>query len=830
MSRPATRVVPNSIIVLEDLEADTYENWKACMMTYLEAQELWDVIDHDPNSNSYSEDADRNKDWKKRNAAALLAIQTSCGPNILAVIRHIRSAKPAWETLADMKEQEQKQRQEHEQKQRQEEEQGAHYEDLLPQGLQFSVDDVPLMSGEWTVEEYQSWSIQMRAYLLNRGLWDEIIEVTIEPNGAPQVFYYTWREKNFIALRAIQASFGPHYIPEPIRRVTSAKIAWDILATLNKQRGIPPNASPPEQSTPGTNKRKQQYYRRILAAINSGDWDTVKGLLAEDPTTLTAAINEQGEAPIHAAIMAKQWKITRNLIELMSEKELEVRALEGATPLHLAACTQQIGIMKCLIAKNQKLVQLASEAEPRYPVTLGCAAGQRETTRYCYTCTPIQLLYPECGNDGSLLFQISIYNEWFDIALDLLQKCPPLSFGLPGQMVSPLTILAEKASAFYSGCQLWFWSRWIYSRIRKILEMKSNHAYAMAIVAILCKEISTGDHFDERVKEVENLLFSAAENGTKEIIIEILEAYPDVIYASDSEGRKLIMTAIVFRQEKIFSLLLGSKYAKLAFHFDTDKDGNNMLHLAGLPPPPQQLAKISGAALQMQRELQWFKEVESVMTTKYAQVANSNGDTPRQLFSKNHKQLKDEGEQWMKGTASSSTVVGALIITIMFTAAFTVPGGNVQETGLPIFRQSKTFLIFIISDAISLFSSSTSVMMFLGILTSRYAEDDFLKSLPTKLILGLSSLFLSIVAMMIAFSATLIIMLHGRLSVIIPVVLLAGVPIFLFARLQFPLLVEIFMSTYFGYFRRNKIQEAFLSRRNRFVNSWRQLWLRVKNI
>ncbi|KAJ4827690.1 hypothetical protein Tsubulata_035284 [Turnera subulata] len=340
--------------------------------------------------------------------------------------------------------------------------------------------------------------------------------------------------------------------------------------------------------------------------------------------------------------------------------------------------------------------------------------------------------------------------------------------------------------------------------IKRIQEMKSNHACAMEILECLCKEISTTDLSESQVKEVEKLLFSAAENGTKEILTGILDAYPDLIHASDPEDRKLIMTAIVSRQEKIFSLLLGKKYAKLAFQFGTDKDRNNMLHLAGLPPPPQQLAKISGAALQMQRELQWYKEVESVMTTNYAYNVNSNGDTPRQLFTKNHKELKNEGEQWMKDTATSSTVVGALIITIMFTAAFTVPGGNIQETGLPLFRRSKTFLIFIISDAISLFSSSTSVLMFLGILTSRYAEDDFLKSLPTKLIIGLSTLFLSIVTMMIAFCATLIIMLHGRLSVIIPVVLLASVPICLFARLQFPLLVEIFMSTYFGIFRMNK--------------------------
>ena len=150
----------------------------------------------------------------------------------------------------------------------------------------------------------------------------------------------------------------------------------------------------------------------------------------------------------------------------------------------------------------------------------------------------------------------------------------------------------------------------------------------------------------------------------------------------------------------------------------------------------------------------------------------------------------------MKEAATSCTVVGALIITIMFTVAFTVPGGNVQETGYPVFKDKESFTVFIVADAISLFSSSTSVLMFLGILTSRYAEEDFLKSLPTKLIIGLSMLFFSIAAMMVTFCAALIIMLDGRLQVIIPIVLLATIPVTFFMWLQFPLLVEIFVSTY----------------------------------
>jgi hypothetical protein len=136
-----------------------------------------------------------------------------------------------------------------------------------------------------------------------------------------------------------------------------------------------------------------------------------------------------------------------------------------------------------------------------------------------------------------------------------------------------------------------------------------------------------------------------------------------------------------------------------------------------------------------------MQEVESIVPPRYKEFLNKAGLTPRELFTENHKALMEEGEKWMKGTTTSCTVVGALIVTIMFAVAFIVVGGNKQETGYPIFLDEKVFILFIIFDVLSLFSAATSVLIFLGILTSRYVEDDFLESLPRKMIIGLSILF-----------------------------------------------------------------------------------------
>ena len=68
--------------------------------------------------------------------------------------------------------------------------------------------------------------------------------------------------------------------------------------------------------------------------------------------------------------------------------------------------------------------------------------------------------------------------------------------------------------------------------------------------------------------------------------------------------------------------------------------------------------------------------MESIVHPSVLEFTNKNGKKPRELFTESHKGLVKEGEKWMKETASSCTVAGALIVTIMFAAAITIPGGN----------------------------------------------------------------------------------------------------------------------------------------------------------
>ncbi|KAI3687161.1 hypothetical protein L1987_80853 [Smallanthus sonchifolius] len=177
----------------------------------------------------------------------------------------------------------------------------------------------------------------------------------------------------------------------------------------------------------------------------------------------------------------------------------------------------------------------------------------------------------------------------------------------------------------------------------------------------------------------------------------------------------------------------------------------------------------------------------------YRQRKNENGETPQNLFVKNHVTLVSKGEDWM----TNYMLVATLIATIVFAAAFTLPGGYNQNTGIPFFHNEPSLIIFVISDVVSLISASTSILIFLSILTSCYVDEDFMESLPEKLMFGITTLFLSITTMMVAFSASFFVLYDKKLKwVPVVVTCLAGMPVMLFAKMQFRFLVDVFSFTY----------------------------------
>uniref|UniRef100_A0A7N2LGJ0 PGG domain-containing protein n=2 Tax=Quercus lobata TaxID=97700 RepID=A0A7N2LGJ0_QUELO len=291
-------------------------------------------------------------------------------------------------------------------------------------------------------------------------------------------------------------------------------------------------------------------------------------------------------------------------------------------------------------------------------------------------------------------------------------------------------------------------------------------------------------------------IIKAVKDGRIEFVAKILKEFPELVWCVEkSTGRNIFMLVVLYRQDEVFHFLCRSP-EKNSILARVDFDSNSILHFAAMLEPFAKPNKAPGAALLMQREVHWFKEVQRVVHPSTLERTNKNGQTPRQLFIESHKELMKEGEKWVKEIANSCAVVGALIVSIMFAAAITVPGGNKQESGLPMFLNAKVFMLFIIFDALSLLSASYSLLMFLNLTLSSYEAEDFLQSLPKKVTQGIFNLIFSIATMMITFYASLFIILKGKLSVIIPVICFASVPVARSAWMLLRLLVDMFYLTF----------------------------------
>nr|DAD22618.1 TPA_asm: hypothetical protein HUJ06_024081 [Nelumbo nucifera] len=584
-------------------------------------------------------------------------------------------------------------------------------------------------------------------------------------------------------------------------------------------------------------------YLPLYKAVDGGDWESAERFLGVHPDAVRAKITSLGQTALHVATLNGNVVMVEKLVQLMSKDDLELTDNLNLTALAIAAISGTTKIAEAMVAMNEGLGCIR-DVNGYIPVVTAAYNGRNEMVHFLYSVTPMAEFNPDTsGSNGAALLVEAISAEIYDVALNLLQHYPRLAITKDTFGNTALTVLVRTLSAFPSGSRHGIWKQWVYASrcdinkakscehspslriqlfsladqlgqkpisyaikehyndpshlnttciyidvakfpikgIQQMYQKKLVNFQVIEILKVICSEVQKLDEAELQEAGVYFALITATEFGIVEFVDRIFRSHSHLTILN--LGRPIFSAATVHRQHKVFNLIYGMG-AKKGHILIFDNDGNTMLHLAALLSPSSQLNRVSGAALQMQRELQWFKEVEKVVPPRFRECQNKQGKTPQALFTEQHKDLVKEGETWMKDTATSCAVVATLIATII-------------DTGIPIFLHTKAFMIFIISDAFSLFSSSTSVLMFLAILTSPYAEEDFLVSLPKRLIIGLATLFFSVATMMIAFGATLFIVLHHRAQrTAIPITLLGSVPVALFVLLQFPLHVDMVFSTY----------------------------------
>ncbi|XP_031278247.1 ankyrin repeat-containing protein ITN1-like [Pistacia vera] len=542
----------------------------------------------------------------------------------------------------------------------------------------------------------------------------------------------------------------------------------------------------------------------LYKAALKGDWTNAKKLLEKDPTMLSASITKGQETVLHIAAGAKQTRFVEELIKSMQPEDLTLSDQNGSTAFCCAAAAGATEIARIMLKKNPSLLAIRG-SENMMPVFLAALLAQGEMSSFLYD-ELSQAQHVFNWDDKVALFFTCLTNGLYDLALKMLKDGPDLALARDRNCETALHDLARKPSIFPNKNQGPF-KRLINSFLRL---MKLNHnkdfqsTQALELVKCLWEETLKQDDLElaNLTQTPSRIVFEAAKFGNSQFLAELIHRYPDVIYHFDENDYSIFHIAVLHRHADVFNLIYEIGLSKDLFITCEDKDQhNNMLHLAAKLPHPSRICVVSGAALQMQRELVWFKGIEKIVKPSFRGKKNSNGQTPKELFTEEHKELLKRGEQWMKDTAKSCMLVATIITTVIFEAVFSVPGGNDSSKGLPIHLKETWFQVFVISDAIALSFSSISILIFLSILTSRYTEDDFLESLPFKLMVGFSTLFVSIITMMVAFSATLLLAYHDSINCVTMLTsVVAFVPTTLYVLLQYPIFGDIFCSTYHSRF------------------------------
>ncbi|KAI4301206.1 hypothetical protein L6164_034507 [Bauhinia variegata] len=284
-------------------------------------------------------------------------------------------------------------------------------------------------------------------------------------------------------------------------------------------------------------------------------------------------------------------------------------------------------------------------------------------------------------------------------------------------------------------------------------------------------------------------LLVAAKNGVIEMVKKILERIPVAILDRTKEEKNILHVAVENRQPHIFNELKNHDVWDNLIE-TVDVNGNNVLHFAAKVSKYKPW-QIPGSAMQMQWEIKWYQYVKEAVPQHLIFQSNNDDDTPGEIFKECHKELVKDGSEWLKSTAESCSVVAALIAGVSFATSSQVPGGS-NDTGEPNLEGHPAFNVFAITSLVALCFSITALVMFLAILTSRQQPKDFRRDLPFKLLLGLSSLLVSIASILVSYCAAYFFVLKDRVSTGLYIIYTATcLPVSFYAVAQFPLYFDL---------------------------------------
>ncbi|XP_058088011.1 uncharacterized protein LOC131234979 isoform X15 [Magnolia sinica] len=572
-------------------------------------------------------------------------------------------------------------------------------------------------------------------------------------------------------------------------------------------------------------------------AVNNGKTDIVENLVEKlmDLRVLDIT-NKMGNTAIHLAAIAGNVRMCKCMAEKRPQLVVKPNTI-GETPLlaavkygrkeafiYLHSKCYQVDGNDYLIRKNgyQNILHAAIEREyfdlayqiiKKYNKNL---KSDWDLANFLnvkgFSALHLLASRPSAFRSGSQLgrFKLLFYNF---IVIDRLEETP-LNSILNNESQSIRNIQSQENYPTFPQW-LWWWRRYPrkqrdeenphdkryestgFINIDEMKEEKQKHTWAVQIMEELVSQSSWWEYDPVYLnRRGQSPFLMAASMGVVEMVEKILDVFPVAICDVDDQGgRNALHFAAANRKHRVFKVI--SERCSLDYVFRrSDHQVNTPLHLAAKLDSERQPWRTSSAVLQILLELNWFKIVSKIMPPDLLAYRNADLQTAKDIFTKTHKDMIKEGADELTRMANSCSVVAALIATVAFATAATIPGGFRSEDGKPMFEGKIAFYVFTVSSFLALCASIISVITFLAILNYPHQESDFGMYLPRKMMIGFTSLLLSIAFMFASFCASHFFLLKDKLhhSMAYPLYLIYLIVCFiitLFAICQFPLYFDI---------------------------------------
>ncbi|KAL0315841.1 UNVERIFIED_CONTAM: hypothetical protein Sradi_5462300 [Sesamum radiatum] len=480
--------------------------------------------------------------------------------------------------------------------------------------------------------------------------------------------YVQWRRSDVLLKGWILCSLNDDVVSTVTLGLETSRDVWvELENKFRRISGVDPPQYGPEPAEEGDLKKYLPLHRAALR----GNWEAVKRILDRNPNGLTKSINVYSSTALHIAVgTGKKIHFVGKIVAEMPPESLAATDEIGNTALSIAAAVGNIAAAKILVSKKPDLLYISNKYD-EFPVQVAALYARKEMLEYLISVTRDDFgKNPYAELAGLSLLQFVIEADYFDIALDLLKKYPDLARLKPPDQYSALEKITLKKSVFCSERRFNIWERFIAScapvdktlspqltngcdmesmaqnsqaaefqslhamlwKFVEQLEFQSLHAMlwkfveqlgviksikeksllkrqALQLVKRLCKEIELLS-FDEAKDIYFDAIMLAAELGIHEVVEEIVETFPSAFYFKMAGSRQNILhVAVINRSEHVYNLIYQMTDHKYLCADLVDSDDNSLLHFAGQLAPAHNMNEISGAALQMQRELQWYKRI-----------------------------------------------------------------------------------------------------------------------------------------------------------------------------------------------------------------------------